>query len=298
MWRGRLFHFHTKNQKYEGRNNQMKELTIIKLNNGAYIDSRGVAEAIEKPHNDLMKSIRKYCAYLTEGKISLSEFFVAANYFDSTGRELPCYLLSKMGCELVANKLTGLKGVLFTAAYVTKFNEMEAAERDAEIKSHAKPRLSEFNSAIRNVLSGMSYCYTLPNRVMKFLRGAYEPLGITVTARDECDDMKYFSATEIARYLGVYSDTGRPHGHAVAAIISKLGMPESHAIAVPYGLVGVTVRYDGYVVIAVRDWIESNNNPSEVQHLDFFYHLRYNRQLSLFDNDEIDLDDDYEFDLV
>src|SRR5699024_12364961 len=37
----------------------------------------------------------------------------------------PCYLLTKQGCEMVANKLTGEKGVLFTAAYVTKFNQME-----------------------------------------------------------------------------------------------------------------------------------------------------------------------------
>ncbi|MHB9924604.1 hypothetical protein CF091_14060 [Clostridium botulinum] len=30
-----------------------------------------------------------------------------------------------MGCEMVANKLTGSKGVIFTAKYVEKFNEME-----------------------------------------------------------------------------------------------------------------------------------------------------------------------------
>jgi len=47
-----------------------------------------------------------------------------------------------MGCEMIAHKLIGEKGVLFTAAYVAKFNEMEIAEREAEIKSHARPRLA------------------------------------------------------------------------------------------------------------------------------------------------------------
>lgn len=34
-------------------------------------------------------------------------------------------MLTKKGCEMVANKMTGEKGVLFTAAYVTAFNKME-----------------------------------------------------------------------------------------------------------------------------------------------------------------------------
>jgi len=38
---------------------------------------------------------------------------------------LPCYLITKKGCDMVANKMTGEKGVLFTATYVTKFDEME-----------------------------------------------------------------------------------------------------------------------------------------------------------------------------
>ena len=90
----------------------MYELTLVKQSGGAYIDSREVAEIIGKPHNDLMKSIRKYSEYLTAGNFSLSGFFIENTYFDSTGRRLPCYLLSKMGCEMVANKLTGEKGVL------------------------------------------------------------------------------------------------------------------------------------------------------------------------------------------
>ena len=175
------------------------------------------------------------------------DFFLESNYFDSKGEQRPCFLLSKMGCEMVANKLTGEKGVLFTAAYVTKFNEMEAAERAAEIKSYSRPRLSEFNSAVRNVLGGMSYCYTKPSRVMDFLHGVYEPLGIEV-ATDTVTDGHYFSATDIARFLSIYSDTGRPHGHAVSAIISKFDIPAHHAIIVPYGLVGVMVRYDWFVV--------------------------------------------------
>ena len=36
-----------------------------------------------------------------------------------------CYLCTKMGCEMLGNKQRGEKGILFTAKYVKKFNEME-----------------------------------------------------------------------------------------------------------------------------------------------------------------------------
>ena len=103
----------------------MNELQIVNHNGVFVTDSREVAEMVERPHNDLMKSIRQYCEYLTQGEISLSDFFIENIYKDSTGRILPCYLITKKGCDMVANKMTGEKGVLFTAAYVTKFDEME-----------------------------------------------------------------------------------------------------------------------------------------------------------------------------
>ena len=278
----------------------MNELTIIKRDGGAYIDSREVAEAIGKRHDNLLRDIAGYVKIIgkfTDLNFEGCDFFVESSYFDIKGRERLCYLLSKKGCELVANKLTGEKGVLFTAAYVTKFNEMEAAERDAEIKSYKRPRLSEFNSAVRNVLSGMSYCCTQPFRVMRFLQGVYEPLGIEVC--DENDYPHFYSVTTIARLFNMYSETGRPHGHAVSAIISKLGNIADHAICIPYGLVGMAIRYDWSVVEKVREWLAENNNPRDIPYLDFCYHIYYERQLSLFDDDDddFDFDDDDEIDL-
>lgn len=60
----------------------------------------------------------------TAGDFSPNDFFIPSEYKDSIGRTLPCYLLTKKGCDMVANKLTGEKGVLFTAAYVTAFEKM------------------------------------------------------------------------------------------------------------------------------------------------------------------------------
>ena len=61
-------------------------------------------------------------------------------------------------------------------------------------------------------------------------------------------------------------------------------------MAVPYGLVGVSLRYDRHIVDAVWNWIIKNGYPAEVPYLDFNYHIYYSRQLSLFDCDDYDND--------
>lgn len=103
----------------------MNQLKVISLDGQLVTESRFVAEMIGKPHNDLMKSIRGYSQHLTAGDFPLSDFFLPSQYEDPTGRKLPCFLLTKKGCDMVANKMTGEKGILFTAAYVTRFEEME-----------------------------------------------------------------------------------------------------------------------------------------------------------------------------
>ncbi|MCX8167304.1 MAG: Rha family transcriptional regulator, partial [Candidatus Micrarchaeota archaeon] len=57
------------------------------------------------------------------------------------GKERPCYLLTKKGCDMVANKMTGEKGVLFTAKYVTKFEEMEKQLKNQVVTSELSPQL-------------------------------------------------------------------------------------------------------------------------------------------------------------
>lgn len=105
----------------------MNNLQLIN-NKNLTLDSREVAEMVEKRHSDLTRDIRTYCKYLAESKIALGEYFIESSYIDANNQERPCYLLTKMGCEMVANKMIGKKGVLFTAKYVKRFNQMEQSE--------------------------------------------------------------------------------------------------------------------------------------------------------------------------
>lgn len=102
----------------------MNELHVFDYNGIEVVDSRDVAAMVEREHRELLKSIRTYANYLAEGEIPLNGFFIESSYIDSIGRTLPCYFVTKKGCDMIANKMTGKKGVLFTAAYVTAFEKM------------------------------------------------------------------------------------------------------------------------------------------------------------------------------
>ena len=116
----------------------MNELTIINYNGAEVVDSREVAIMTGKQHTHLMRDIKGYAEVLsnsTESNFGLSDFFIYSSYTDSTGRTLPCFLLTKKGCDMVANKMTGEKGVLFTAAYVTAFEKMRKAVSQPQFSS-------------------------------------------------------------------------------------------------------------------------------------------------------------------
>lgn len=105
----------------------MNELKAFDFNGQKVIDSRDVAVMVERDHYELLKNIRLYIEYLGAGNFPLSDFFIESSYITTQNRVMPCYLITKKGCDLIANKLTGKKGVLFTAAYVTAFEEMKQA---------------------------------------------------------------------------------------------------------------------------------------------------------------------------
>ncbi|MDY4081183.1 MAG: ORF6C domain-containing protein [Candidatus Metalachnospira sp.] len=91
----------------------------------SFIDSREVAEMIGKEHSKLLRDIRTYSEQLAEAKIGLGDFFQEGQYSDANRQQRPCYLVTRKGCEFIANKLTGVKGTEFTAKYINRFHDME-----------------------------------------------------------------------------------------------------------------------------------------------------------------------------
>jgi Rha family phage regulatory protein len=266
----------------------MYDLTLIKQDGGCYIDSREVADAIGKRHHNLLRDINGYIETMQGfGAINFdySDFFVPSTYQSEQNKQMPCFLISKMGAEVIANKLTGEKGVLFTVAYVRKFNEMEAAERAeleamvAEAMEMPAPRLGEFNACARIIIRAMRENGATPEQIVGFLIGVDEPLGISIMADIPGDAPRLYTAKQIAQTLGVYSVNGNPHYLAVACILNEnifIGDGHKTVMTEDYGNhVGICVRYDGYALNAVKEWLCEYGYPEEVYGFGRTYRVLY-----------------------
>lgn len=90
-----------------------------------------VAEMMETEHSKIIRKLegskdrKGFLQILTEAQMGVSDYFIPATYKDTSGKENKCYEVTKLGCDFLANKSTGEKGVLFTARYVRRFYEME-----------------------------------------------------------------------------------------------------------------------------------------------------------------------------
>ena len=90
-----------------------------------------IAEMMQIEHWKILRKLegneklRGYIKILNDNNIVVVDYFIKSTYKDAKGEIRPCYLVTKLGCDFLANKFTGEKGVLFTAKYVKRFDEME-----------------------------------------------------------------------------------------------------------------------------------------------------------------------------
>ena len=152
------------------------------------IDSREVAEMVDVTHASLLKKVRNYEEILTKSKLTSLDFFIPSEYKDTKGEIRNCYLLTKKGCEMVANKLTGEKGVIFTAKYVNRFEEMEN-----HIKQQTPTLPNNYLEALERLVDEvkMNEQLVLENRQLRFKLEGKEV--------KQVEDERLYTVDEIAR---------------------------------------------------------------------------------------------------
>ena len=123
------------------------------------IDSREVARMMGKEHREILwyiegrvKSnfqITGILPTLQKEQLIPTDYFIESSYTTVTNKREKCYLCTRMGCDLLATRQIGEKGILFCAKYVEKFNEMEK-----ELKNNNNPSLAREDELILSVVKG------------------------------------------------------------------------------------------------------------------------------------------------
>lgn len=139
-----------------------------------------VAEMMEVSHSDLLKKLegrkdrKGYIQILGEGQMSVTDYFIKSTYITAQNKEMPCYEVTKLGCDFLANKSTGEKGVLFTARYVRRFYEMEHEIRQVPLTENP----GKVANLIRILASRMDKQGSAPYKSAEMARMICEQYGI------------------------------------------------------------------------------------------------------------------------
>lgn len=139
------------------------------------ITSMEAAEWCGKKHNELLKDIRRYIDQLGEGKIPHTDFFQGATYLTDQNKTLPCFMVTKKGCEFIAHKMTGRKGTEFTARYINRFHEMEEGRLPCPLNPQIASSVADLGRVTERVMTKQG---SAPYKIAEAFKMVCEQFGI------------------------------------------------------------------------------------------------------------------------
>lgn len=116
----------------------MNDIQISENKEELTLTTIDIADMMEMPHWQILrklegtKKFKGIIQILNDNKIVVVDYFIKSSYTDDKGEERPCYKVTRMGCEFLANKFNGEKGIVFTARYVKRFHDMEQSLKNTQ----------------------------------------------------------------------------------------------------------------------------------------------------------------------
>ena len=170
-------------QMYLTTTNEQGELIPV-------IDSREVARMMGKEHWDILWYIEGRTAKdktyatgilptLLSNGFDPRAYFIESSYTSDNGVSYKCYLCTRMGCDLLATRQNGEKGILFCAKYVKRFEEMEKELKSMSV--HKYPEITEKQQCILAIYDGGASAVTASKRLVEIeVQEATAPLKGTI----------------------------------------------------------------------------------------------------------------------
>lgn len=187
--------------------------TLVVQNNNTGVDvkrisSREVAEMMETKHKSLLRKIDDITKTLVEHKIVPYKYWVENKYKASNGKSNREYLISKEGCEFLAHKSTGEKGILFTHRYMERFKEMEQQIEQQMVSVEQITQM--INEAVKTAVAPLIEKLTAPKEAPKTRTANFRTLP-TVTKIAKPFSMTGTDANKILEEHGIIrrSDNGK-----------------------------------------------------------------------------------------
>lgn len=131
-----------------------------------------------------------------------------------------------------------------------------------------KEKLPSVNMMVKNIKEALHDAGVDSKYIAAEVVRIYSDSGYPVKTPVISDVPNLWDCTGIAKELGIFSESGRPHDKAVSAIIQKLDIFTDEIVRTAYsrnGHDGVTVQYKGSVLEKVREWLNENGYPIVIE---------------------------------
>lgn len=184
---------------------------VLKNNEGQAVQtipSYEVAKMMEKEHWEVLRMLegskdRKGIIEVLKAdpQLVVSEYFIESTYQDKSGKINKCYECTKLGCDTLANKMTGEKGILFTARYVKKFNEMiEDPYKGISTELRAILMLDKKQQEIEKRVTGIEDKMTVDYELAENLRNAISTRAVYLLGGKHTEAYKKLSKKLFAEF--------------------------------------------------------------------------------------------------
>ena len=184
---------------------------VLKNNEGQAVQtipSYEVAEMMEVEHAKVLRMIEGDKTHigiiptLRKAQLGVSEYFIESTYkVENNNKIYKCYECTKLGCDLLANKITGEKGILFTARYVKKFNEMiEDPYKGISTELRAILMLDKKQQEIEKRVTGIENKMTIDYELAENLRNAISTRAVYLLGGKHTEAYKKLSKKLFAEF--------------------------------------------------------------------------------------------------
>lgn len=228
--------------------------------NDVYMTTRQLYECLEESKGTFDSRISRN-PYLKD-----LEFSVTCNLQAPDGKRYNTRVFNEDGLYEIAMLSESEKAKEFRA-WIRKV--LKALRKgDAKIIS-TRRSLGEINSAARIITQTLKEAGMPPEFRAITLKSLYAPAGVEIPLDGITAGKRTYDATTIAKTLGVYSKSGKPHNKAIVAIISVLDIANEDTVLVPYqnmnsGHSGENVQYTDKVVSLIESWLEIHEYPQKI----------------------------------
>ncbi|QEK12688.1 hypothetical protein FQB35_10295 [Crassaminicella thermophila] len=265
----------------------MKELTLFKghqvrivldKESNAYFHAQDVGDVLEI--EDVKSTIRNYGE---KHKIRLTNSDVQDMHFrnfdeplNNRGEnfltEAGVYKLSFRSPKREAEEFTDwvtsevLPSIRKEGAYITNNANPEMLRDKAdEIES-----LTTLNETAKIMLPVLDKAGLKPQYQALALKQIYRKAGIDLPIEELKADKEIFDLESIAKVVGIYSKTNKPHGQAIKAILENIEIGDNEKETVSFeknGHMGTTTQYTKTVIDKVKQWLLDNNYPTDIKYV-------------------------------